>query len=66
MNDTRQSITMDQGSYRIPPMWSPDDHNYSFQDWKADLLLWRAATDVPTWKHGALVAQRLQGPGKHL
>ena len=48
-------------TFRIPPAWTPDDPSYSFQDWKTDIVLWRAATDIPEAKQGAAVAQRISG-----
>ena len=48
-------------TFHVPLAWTPDDPSYSFQDWKIDITLWRAATDIPEAKQGAAVAQRITG-----
>ena len=60
-------INQQMASSRIPPAWSPDqERNYSFRQYREDVELWAAATDVDPARHGPVVAMRLGGDAKRL
>eukprot|EP00971_Amphidinium_carterae_P292035 5797397-Amphidinium_carterae.1 len=58
---------MSGASLKIPPAWDPSwETRYSFRQWHRDILLWAAATDVPTQAQAAAICMRLGGAAKEL
>ena len=52
---------------KTPPSWNPSiDSNYSYSDWKQDVLLWAEATEAQDRQKAPLIVLSLGGLAREL